>query len=146
MLDNTVAGGIGDGASAWETLLKEAHEEASLPESLLTTHAKPAGAVSYYYIRDARAGGETGFHQPEVQYVYDLEVGEDVVPAPNDDEVQEFKLWDVEKVCFPRGWMGAWMGRWVGRWMDGEMERWGLTGVNRSRRSWRRVTLSPTAP
>ena len=36
--------------------------------------------------------------QPEVQYVYDLELPEDTVPKPGDDEVEEFYLWSVEEV------------------------------------------------
>ena len=36
--------------------------------------------------------------QPEVQYVYDLELGEDVIPKPSDDEVAEFNLMTVEEV------------------------------------------------
>lgn len=44
------------------------------------------------------AGGEEGLFQPEVQYVYDLEVGNDVIPKPCDDEVQEFQLMDVGQV------------------------------------------------
>jgi len=36
--------------------------------------------------------------QPEVQYCYDLEVGEDVVPQPCDDEVQDFHLLTIDEV------------------------------------------------
>ena len=36
--------------------------------------------------------------QPEVQYVYDIELPEDVVPKPGDDEVEEFYLWSVDEV------------------------------------------------
>jgi 8-oxo-dGTP pyrophosphatase MutT (NUDIX family) len=105
MLDNTVAGGIASGMSAFDTLVKESEEEASLPPALVQK-AKAVGAVSYFYIRDARAGGETGLLQPEVQYVYDLEVGEDVVPAPCDDEVQDFQLMTVDEVCVLGGFVG----------------------------------------
>jgi hypothetical protein len=98
MLDNTVAGGIASGMSVFDTLVKESEEEPSLPPALVQK-AKAVGAVSYFYERDARAGGETGLLQPEVQYVYDLEVGEDVVPAPCDDEVQDFHLMSLDEVC-----------------------------------------------
>lgn len=98
LLDNTVAGGIAAGMTALETLVKESGEEASLPEALVRAGAKAVGAVSYFYLRHKSAGGEEGLLQPEVEYCYDLEVGEDVVPAPNDDEVQEFRLWDVDTV------------------------------------------------
>jgi hypothetical protein len=32
------------------------------------------------------------------QYVYDLEVGEDILPKPGDNEVEDFYLWTVEEV------------------------------------------------
>jgi len=98
MLDNSVAGGISAGESAFECLVREAGEEASLPASLVRENAKPHGSVSYFHIRDARAGGETGLLQPEVEYVYDMEVGEDVVLQPRDGEVETFYLWGVERV------------------------------------------------
>lgn len=98
MLDNTVAGGIATGEKPFESLVREAAEEASLPESLVRKHAKAAGVVSYFYIRDERAGGETKLLQPEVQYIYDLELPEDVTPKPSDDEVEEFYLWSVDEI------------------------------------------------
>ena len=98
MLDNTVAGGLATGEQALQCLAREAQEEASLPEELIKSNAKACGTVSYVHVRDARAGGETGLMQPECQYVYDLEVGTDIHPKPNDDEVEEFYLWTVEDV------------------------------------------------
>jgi len=79
-------------------MVREANEEASLPETLVRERTKAVGAVTYFHIRDERAGGETNLLQPEIQYVYDLELPEDVVPKPSDDEVEEFYLWDVGKV------------------------------------------------
>lgn len=98
MLDNAVAGGIASGESPFESLVRECAEEASLKEELVRGRAKAAGTVTYWYVRDERAGGETGLLQPEVQYIYDLELPEDVVPKPGDDEVEEFYLWSVEEV------------------------------------------------
>ena len=98
MLDNTVAGGISTGEEPFESLVREAAEEASLPEDLVRKRAKAVGTVTYFYVRDERAGGETGLLQPECQYVYDLEVGEDVVPKPGDNEVEKFHLWTVEEI------------------------------------------------
>ena len=54
--------------------------------------------MTYFYIRDEKAGGETRLLQPECQYVYDLELPEDVVPTPGDNEVEEFYLWTVDEV------------------------------------------------
>jgi 8-oxo-dGTP pyrophosphatase MutT (NUDIX family) len=98
MLDNAVAGGISAGESAFESLVRESGEEASLLEDLVRKGARSVGTVTYYCIRTESAGGETGLLQPECQYVYDLEVGEDVVPKPGDDEVEAFYLWSVDEV------------------------------------------------
>jgi len=98
MLDNSVAGGITAGDEPFETLVREAAEEASLSEEIVRRGAKPCGTVSYFHVRDSRAGGETGLMQPEIQFVYDLELTEDTVLKPSDDEVQEFYLWSVEEV------------------------------------------------
>ena len=98
MLDNTVAGGISAGEEPFECLVREAAEEASFPEDLIRSSATACGTVSYFYLRDTRAGGETELFQPEVQFVYDLEVGLDIIPKPCDDEVEEFSLRTVEEV------------------------------------------------
>ena len=98
MLDNSVAGGLAAGETPFECLIREAAEEASLPEQLVRLAAKSVGIVSYVHVRDPRAGGESGLLQPECQFVYDMEVGEDVSLAPNDTEVEAFYLWTVEEV------------------------------------------------
>jgi len=98
MLDNTVAGGISQGETVMECLIREAEEEASFPKDLIQHHAKPCGTVSYFFIRDEKAGGEVGLLQPECQFVYDLEVDKNVIPEPNDDEVEDFQLWTVDHV------------------------------------------------
>ncbi|KAI9842118.1 MAG: hypothetical protein M1837_007479 [Sclerophora amabilis] len=124
MLDNTVAGGLATGENAMECLVREAGEEASLPQDLVRRKAKAAGTVSYFHLRDRRAGGEHGLCQPECQYVYDLDLTAEhqsgdakdggnengltdadadaakagVVPRPSDDEVEQFYLWDVQEV------------------------------------------------
>lgn len=98
MLDNTVAGGIATGETPFESLVRESAEEASLPEELVRKKAKAVGTVTYFHIRDQRAGGETRLVQPECQYVYDLELPEDVEPKPSDDEVESFQLKTVEEV------------------------------------------------
>ncbi|KAL9049531.1 MAG: hypothetical protein Q9162_007177 [Coniocarpon cinnabarinum] len=98
MLDNTVAGGLSCGETPFSGLVREAEEEASLDPELIRTRAKAAGTVSYFHIRDARAGGERGLLQPECQYVYDMDVGADVIPKPSDGEVEGFELMGVEEV------------------------------------------------
>lgn len=97
MLDNTVAGGLATGEEPFGALVRECAEEASLPEEI-AKNSKGHGAITYSYIRDSRAGGETGLCQPEVEHVYDLELPTDVVPKPCDTEVECFYLWTVENV------------------------------------------------
>lgn len=98
MLDNTVAGGIASGEDALECVIREADEEASLPEKLVRENVKAKGTITYLCIRDERAGGEVGLVQPECQYVFDLEIPEGVECKPKDGEVESFELWSVEEV------------------------------------------------
>ncbi|KAK7927022.1 hypothetical protein PG985_004020 [Apiospora marii] len=97
-LDTTVAGGIRAGESPFECILHEADEEASLPEDLVRKHAKSVGAVTYVAESAAGSGGELGLVVPDVLYLYDLEVGPDIAPKPQDDEVEEFYLMSVDEV------------------------------------------------
>lgn len=98
MLDNTVAGGMSTGEQPFECVVRESMEEASLPEDVVRKHAIPTGCITYVYVRDQRAGGETGLLQPEVEYVYDLKLSGGVIPKPCDSEVEEFTLMTVEQV------------------------------------------------
>ncbi|EPS32608.1 hypothetical protein POX_d05232 [Penicillium oxalicum] len=98
MLDNTVAGGMSTGEIPFECIVREAMEEASLPEDIVRASVLPVGCVTYTHVRDSRAGGETGLVQPEVEYVYDLKLDPSVVPKPCDDEVEEFNLLTVSEV------------------------------------------------
>jgi 8-oxo-dGTP pyrophosphatase MutT (NUDIX family) len=98
MLDNTVAGGMATGEEPLACLVREAEEEASLPNDLVKRNSTSHGTITYIYIRTPKASGETGLIQPEVQYVYDLELPAHVVPRPNDIEVEQFYLWTVEEV------------------------------------------------
>jgi 8-oxo-dGTP pyrophosphatase MutT (NUDIX family) len=86
------------GEEPLECLVREADEEASLPEDLVRSSVKACGTITYIYIRGARAGGESGMIQPECQYVYDLELPPSIIPKPNDSEVEQFYLWTVEEV------------------------------------------------
>ena len=98
MIDNTVAGGLSTGEQPFECLIREAAEEASLPKDIVRKGAKACGTLTYFHVRDARAGGETGLCQPECQYLYDLELPSDVIPEPGDNEATDFQLLTVEKV------------------------------------------------
>ncbi|PWY96620.1 thiamine pyrophosphokinase-related protein [Aspergillus sclerotioniger CBS 115572] len=97
MLDNSVAGGMSTTEHPFECLVREAMEEASLPEDVVRANATAAGCVTYTYVRSSKAGGETDMVQPEVEYVFDIKVGADIVPKPCDTEVEEFNLYTVEE-------------------------------------------------
>jgi isopentenyldiphosphate isomerase len=93
MLDNSVAGGIPGGTTAFDSIVKEAAEEASLDPELVRKRVRTVGVVTYYYQTQA------GWLQPEVEYVYDMcvEPGE-VRLAPLDGEVESFELLPLDEV------------------------------------------------
>lgn len=91
MLDNLVGGGLASAHTVTTTLVKEASEEAGIPESLART-ARAAGTV---YIRREVPDG---LHA-ETIYVHDLVLPEDFVPVNQDGEVAEFRLLALEEVA-----------------------------------------------
>jgi 8-oxo-dGTP pyrophosphatase MutT (NUDIX family) len=97
MMDNTVAGGLSTGEEPFKCLIRECEEEASLPEDVVQS-AEACGTLTYFHVRDPRAGGETGLCQPECQYIYDLELPPEVIPKPNDDETIDFQLLTIPEV------------------------------------------------
>lgn len=97
MLDNTVAGGLSSGEKPFDCLIRESMEEASIPADVVK-RAKACGTMTYFYVRDERAGGEVGLCQPECQYVYDLVLPDDVIPKPGDNEAVDFQLLTVGEV------------------------------------------------
>lgn len=103
MLDVTVAGGLGYPHGIWETAVKECYEESGLPEEFLKLHAKPNGVVLYTTQSSKFSNkklAEGILVQPDVEYIYDLEFENetDIVPNPEDDEVESFTLMDVDEV------------------------------------------------
>ncbi|ETS82565.1 hypothetical protein PFICI_04441 [Pestalotiopsis fici W106-1] len=97
-LDTTVAGGVRAEESPFECIVHEADEEASLPGALVRKHTKPVGVITYVAESAAGSGGELGLCVPDVLYCYDLEVGQDVIPKPQDNEVEGFYLMSVDQV------------------------------------------------
>ncbi|HEV2675292.1 MAG TPA: DUF4743 domain-containing protein [Aliidongia sp.] len=83
-LDNLVAGGMGAGYGARETLLKEAAEEADMPEAL-AARAHAVGAVRY------RMELPDGMRD-DVLFLYDIETPVDFVPRNTDGEIEDFRL------------------------------------------------------
>ncbi|KAG9242816.1 nudix hydrolase [Calycina marina] len=96
MLDTSVAGGIKADDTPFTCIVDEAHEEASLPKEYVETQAVSVGVITHVT--------ESSFPKPlplvysQVLYLYDIELPEDIIPKPGDDEVEEFLLWGVEEV------------------------------------------------
>jgi 8-oxo-dGTP pyrophosphatase MutT (NUDIX family) len=88
--DNLVAGGVPAGLTPFETLVKEAEEEAALPASL-SAQARLAGRFSYNMERPE------GLRR-DVVYTYDLDLPDSFVPQPADGEVESFSLWPLARV------------------------------------------------
>ncbi len=88
-LDNLVGGGVAAGHTPFETLIKEAGEEAMLPAALAAT-ATPQGRFAYNMERPE------GLRR-DVLYVYDLLLPEDFIPQPADGEVEQFHLWPLQQ-------------------------------------------------
>lgn len=88
-LDNLVAGGIGGGLGVWETLEKEAQEEASIPPELIR-RAHAVSAVSY------RMEVKQGLRD-DVLFIYDLETPPEFVPVNHDGELVEFFAMDAQE-------------------------------------------------
>ncbi len=89
-LDHLIAGGHPHGISLADNLVKEAKEEADMPERL-ARQTVPVGAVSY------RLRNEEGLRN-DILFVYDLDLLEDFTPKNTDGEVEEFFLWPVDRV------------------------------------------------
>lgn len=89
-LDNMVAGGLPDGLTLQENLLKECYEEAAIPEAL-ALKAQAVGTVSYNRVSSRG-------YRPDVLYCYDLELPLDFVPYNTDGEVEEFKLMPINEL------------------------------------------------
>jgi len=88
-LDHIVAGGIPAGLTPMQTLLKEAEEEANIPETL-ASQAQPTGTISYAMQRPEGLRRDT-------LHCYDLILPESFIPQPTDGEVDNFTLWPIAK-------------------------------------------------
>ena len=90
MNDNFVGGGLSAGMGVRETAIKEAGEEANVPEHL-AVQMRQVGSVSFLH------RNERGLN-PQTEFVFDLELPETFSPGNNDGEVESFKLVPVAEV------------------------------------------------
>jgi 8-oxo-dGTP pyrophosphatase MutT (NUDIX family) len=91
MQDNMVGGGLAAGLTVRETRVKEAWEEAGIPEAL-ARDARPAGIV---HVRRALFDGL----QRETIFVHDLRLPAGFVPANQDGEAVEHRLVDFREAA-----------------------------------------------
>jgi 8-oxo-dGTP pyrophosphatase MutT (NUDIX family) len=97
-LDTTVAGGVKAGVSPLQTIVEEAQEEASLPESLVRERVCSRDVMTIMNCTGDEFPGEKGLLCPDVVYLYDMELPSDVVPKPQDEEVESFSLMAVHEI------------------------------------------------
>ena len=89
-LDHIVAGGIPAGLGPAETLLKEAAEEAAMPEEL-ARRAVFTGTLAYAMERPE------GLRR-DLLHCYEVELPADFTPYAVDGEVEAFELWPLARV------------------------------------------------
>lgn len=89
-LDHITAGGVPAGLTPWQTLVKEAGEEAAIPPNLVEA-AQPVAILSYAMDRPE------GLRRDRV-HCYDLMLPDSFVPRPVDGEVENFELWPLSRV------------------------------------------------
>ena len=90
MLDNLVGGGMSAGVPPLQTVVREAHEEAGIPESL-ASNAVAGGTIRL--LREVPEGV-----QSEIIFVFDLELPREFQPHNEDGEVAEFRRVPVSEV------------------------------------------------
>ena len=90
-LDNSVAGGVKAGEGIFQSLKREALEEASIyPDKLKNT--KLVGAINYSWKKSLYS------IRRDTLYLFDLKVDSNFFPKCNDGEVESFKLMDWTRV------------------------------------------------
>ncbi|EHH68601.1 NUDIX hydrolase [Gluconobacter morbifer] len=89
-LDHLVAGGISAGLSPDATVIKEAQEEAGIPDAVTRT-AQPVSRLQYALERPE------GLRR-DILHCYDLVLPPDFVPVAEDGEVESFHLLPLQEV------------------------------------------------
>jgi len=90
-LDHVVAGGVPAGLTPFETLVKEAAEEASIP-SEIASRARLVSEFGYAMVRPE------GLRRDWL-YCYDLDLPRAFTPLAADGEVESFELWPIARVA-----------------------------------------------
>ena len=93
MLDNFCPGNLVGDERPLDGVVREVAETA-IPEEYTRAHARARGTVIYEMpvTKDDRKGC-----QHHYQFVYELELPEDIIPRPNDGEVECFTLMGIDE-------------------------------------------------
>jgi hypothetical protein len=86
-----VGGGLSSGLGIRETAIKEAFEEANVPQDI-AMKMKSVGIVTFFF-KSSRG------IKPQTEFVFDLELPTSFVPKNNDGEVDGFELVPIDKVA-----------------------------------------------
>ncbi len=90
LFHNMVAGGLPFGLDLMSNLVKEAAEEAGVPENL-ARQSRPVGAISYRMLHQ-------GFMRQDTLFIYDLDLPPSFTPSNTDGEIAEFTLMSLDQV------------------------------------------------
>lgn len=95
LLDNTVGGSLPAGEKPIDCIVRECEEEICLEPAYTRANIKPCGTNSFQLsISDSQLPP----CQHQVQYLYEMELREDVVPRIGDGEVGELNLMTINEV------------------------------------------------
>lgn len=95
MLDNAVGGSLSAEENPIDCMVRESHEELCLDPEYTRANLKACGTASFSMTQT-----DNGRHscQYQVQYLCEMEFGEDVIPKIGDGEVGEIHLMSLEEV------------------------------------------------
>ncbi|KUJ12398.1 uncharacterized protein LY89DRAFT_738188 [Mollisia scopiformis] len=95
-----VGGSLPAGELPINCLIRESHEESGLSSEVVSKLAKPVGTISYVTSSDTKttSGGESGLIRAEVQFIYDMKVGPEIVPMPYDMEASSIDLFTIDEI------------------------------------------------
>ncbi|KAK3332667.1 hypothetical protein B0T19DRAFT_448592 [Cercophora scortea] len=94
-LDSTVAGVVRSGERPVDCMARKIAVEASVPKEYTRANITACGTVSYQM--SITSNGKPGC-QHIISYLYEMEIGRDMIPRPGNDEVEAFTLMTLDDV------------------------------------------------
>ena len=95
MLDSIVGSSLRSRERPIDCIVREIRRRRFLAENYIRANINACGIIFYQMSRTD--DGRPGF-QHQIQYLYEIELPEDVVPKPYDGEVEEFSLKTLDEV------------------------------------------------